>query len=177
MKGARKMEIQSIRNLLVESGYNKSNFTIGKKVIDIPDMYIKQNKEAYIILEYLIFKEKFEEYQRKILWFQNCSDNEIIKYNINIIIVYNSSEIKDVDDFITDIKKYECDLHICRKIFIDLENEENINLLPFLRIQAKGKAEEEISLISEIKSVINNEEVISELLKEEPNFKSIDSLL
>ena len=101
MKGARKMEIQSIRNLLVESGYNKSNFTIGKKVIDIPDMYIKQNKEAYIILEYLIFKEKFEEYQRKILWFQNCSDNEIIKYNINIIIVYNSSEIKDVDDFIS----------------------------------------------------------------------------
>lgn len=171
------MEIQSIRDLLVENGYNKSNFKIGKKVIDIPDMYIKQNKEAYLILEYLIFKEKLNEYQRKILWFQNCSDNEIIKYNINIVVVYKLSEIKDVDDFITDIKKYERDLHICRKIFIDLENEENINLLPFLSIQAKVKSEGEISLISEIKSVINNEDVISELLKEEPNFKFIDSLL
>lgn len=171
------MEIQNIRNLLEENEYNKSNFTIGKKVIDIPDMYIKQNKEAYIILEYLKFKEKLNEYQRKILWFQNCSDNEIIKYNINIIIVYKLSEINDLDDFISDIKKYERDLHICRKIFIDLENEENINLLPFLSIQAKVKAEDKISLISEIKNVINNEEIILELLKEEPNFDLIDSLL
>lgn len=177
MKGVKKMEIQSIRDLLVESGYNKSNFIIGKKVIDMNDTYIKQNKEAYIILEYLTFKEKLDEYQRKILWFQNCSDNEIIKYNINIIVLYSSSKIKDADDFISDIKKYERDLHICRKIFIDLENEENINLLPFLRIQAKGKAEEEVSIISEIKSVISDEDVIYELLKEEPNFKVIDSLL
>lgn len=171
------MEIQSIRNLLVESGYEQSNFTVGKKVIDIPNIYIKQNKEAYIILEYLIFKEKLEEYQRKILWFQNCSDNEIIKYNINIIIVYNLSEIRNTDDLISDIKKYERDLHICRKIFIDLENEENVNLLPFLRIQSKVKYEEEIPLVSEIKDVINNEDIIYELLKEEPDFKSIDSLL
>ncbi|MCS4516629.1 hypothetical protein JTT07_04410 [Clostridium botulinum] len=84
-----------------------------------------------MILEYSFLKQKIEEYQRRILWFQNCSDNEIIKYNINIIITYNSSKITDENRFVEDIKKYERDLNICRKIFIDLDDENSINILPF----------------------------------------------
>lgn len=104
MKGVKKMEILNIRELLIKYGYNKSSFVIRKKKIDIPNVYIKEDKEAYLILEYSFLKQKIEEYQRRILWFQNCSDNEIIKYNINIIITYNSSKITDENRFVEDIK-------------------------------------------------------------------------
>jgi len=176
MKGVKKMEILNIRELLIKYGYNKSSFVIRKKKIDIPNVYIKEDKEAYLILEYSFLKQKIEEYQRRILWFQNCSDNEIIKYNINIIITYNSSKITDENRFVEDIKKYERDLNICRKIFIDLDDENSINILPFLNIDVEGTEEEETRVITKIKDIIKNSDVISELLKEKPDFESIEGI-
>lgn len=170
------MEIQNIEELLLKSGYIKSNFNVSGKIIDIPNVFIKDDKEAYLILDYNFMEDKIIEYQRKILWFQNFSINEIIKYNINMIITYKSSQLKKDDDIIENIMKYERDVHICRKLFVDLDYDNSISVLPFLNINSKSAEDERNKLIKDIAEVIKNHNVYTEIIKDKPDFSVIEEL-
>lgn len=167
------MEITNIKELLVSNGYIESALRVKNKEFKIPQLYIKQDKEAYLLLEYRLLGEKLNEYQNEFLWFQNFSDNEVIKYNINILILYKHSEIKDEDSLIHDIRKYERDLNVCRKIFVDLDEEGSLNSIPFLEIKGEVREEEEKKMIEEIKDILGNNELIEELNKDNPNLESI----
>lgn len=88
------MDKQSVKGIMECYGYNNSKLKVSNKELDIDDVFIKDDKEVYIILEDELWMDKIESYQRMILWFQNCVDNEIIKYNINIIILYRNLDIE-----------------------------------------------------------------------------------
>ena len=170
------MDKQKIKEILEYYGYNKSKLKISNKELDIEDVFIKDNKEVYIILQDELWIEKIEKYQRMILWFQNCIDNEVIKYNINIIILYRDVDIEHKSKMIDYIKKYERDLHFCRKLFINLDDESSLNILPFYKIKCVNLEGESINLREKIKGIINDKILFEELIKEIPDFNRINEI-
>lgn len=168
------MDKQRIKEILECYGYNKSKLKISNKELDIEDVFIKDNKEVYIILQDELWIEKIEKYQRMILWFQNCIGNEVIKYNINIIILYRDIDIELKSKMIDYIKKYERDLHFCRKLFINLDDKNSLNILPFYKIKCVNLGVESINLREKIKRIINDKILFEELIKEIPDFNRIN---
>ncbi|HEY8890309.1 MAG TPA: hypothetical protein VIM70_08640 [Clostridium sp.] len=160
------MDKAKIENLLISNGFNKSNLEIGEGVKVFENIYLKDNKEAYILFDGLISEESIYECQKKILWFQNWNDNEVLRYNINILIPYKSSQVnkKEVNKYIF---KFERDSHICRKIFLNLDNDNCIDLLPFNKIQLSDSKVSASDLKKEIINILNTDIVYKELLKDE----------
>lgn len=170
------MEKINIKEILEKYGYCESKLKISNKELDIDDVFIKDNKEVYIILQDELWMEKIENYQRMILWFQNCTYNEVIKYNINIIILYRYVDLEKNYKIIDYIKKYERDLHFCRKLFVNLDDESSLNVLPFYKIKCVNLEGESISLRDKIKGIIDNKILFEELIKEIPDFNIINEL-
>ena len=168
------MDKQSVKGIMECYGYNNSKLKVSNKELDIDDVFIKDDKEVYIILEDELWMDKIESYQRMILWFQNCVDNEIIKYNINIIILYRNLDIEQDFKMIDYIKKYERDLHFCRKLFINLDDENSLNILPFYKIKSVSIERKDAVLRERIDRIINNNVVVEELIKETPDFNIIN---
>ncbi|MDU6808230.1 MAG: hypothetical protein E6423_05535 [Clostridium sp.] len=168
------MDKQSVKGIMECYGYNNSKLKVSNKELDIDDVFIKDDKEVYIILEDELWMDKIESYQRMILWFQNCVDNEIIKYNINIIILYRNLDIEQDFKMIDYIKKYERDLHFCRKLFINLDDENSLNILPFYKIKSVSIERKDAGLRERIDRIINNNVVVEELIKETPDFNIIN---
>ena len=168
------MDKQSVKGIMECYGYNNSKLKVSNKELDIDDVFIKDDKEVYIILEDELWMDKIESYQRMILWFQNCVDNEIIKYNINIIILYRNLDIEQDFKMIDYIKQYERDLHFCRKLFINLDDENSLNILPFYKIKSVSIERKDAGLRERIDRIINNNVVVEELIKETPDFNIIN---
>ena len=168
------MEKINIKGILEQYGYCQSKLKISNKELDIDDVFIKDNKEVYIILQDELWMVKIENYQRMILWFQNCTNNEVIKYNINVIILYRNMDIEQNSKMIDYIKKYERDLHFCRKLFINLDDESSLNILPFYKIKCVTLEGESLNLRDKIKGIIHNKILFEELTKEIPDFNIIN---
>ncbi|CDM68416.1 hypothetical protein CM240_1252 [Clostridium bornimense] len=160
------MDKIKIEKLLVSYGFNKSKLIIGRDTEVFSEVFIKDNKEAYILFEGLINVELIDKYQKKILWFQNWSDNEILRYNINLLIPYKSSQVNR-DEVNKYIFKFERDSHICRKIFLDLDNENCIDLLPFNKINLSKSDVNSNSLKKELVKVLHTDNIYQELIKED----------
>lgn len=168
------MEKINIKEILEQYGYYESKLKISNRELDINDVFIKDNKEVYIILQNELWMEKIEDYQRMILWFQNYIDDEVIKYNINIIILYRDLDIEQNSKMIDYIKKYERDLHFCRKLFVNLDDENSLNILPFYKIKGVNLGGESMNLREKIKGIIDNKILFEELIKEIPDFDIIN---
>lgn len=168
------MEKINIKEILEQYGYCESKLKISNRELDINDVFIKDNKEVYIILQNELWMEKIEDYQRMILWFQNYINDEVIKYNINIIILYRNFDIEQNSKMLYYIKKYERDLHFCRKLFVNLDDESSLNVLPFYKIKCATLESGSLNLRDKIKEIINNKILFEELIKENPNFDIIN---
>ncbi|WP_392486569.1 hypothetical protein ACER0A_004920 [Haloimpatiens sp. FM7315] len=166
------MDKIKIEQLLINYGFNKSKLIIGKDTEVFSEVFIKENKEAYILFEGLINKESINKYQKKILWFQNWSDSDILRYNINLLIPYKSSKVNR-DEFNRYIFKFERDSHICRKIFLDLDNENCIDLLPFNKINLTTSQVNSNSLKRELIKVLQKDDIYQELMKEDIDLELI----
>lgn len=155
-----------IENLLISHGFNKCKLEIGKGTEVFSEVFLKDNKEAYILFDGLISEASINEYQKKILWFQNWSDSEILRYNMNLLVPYKSSQV-DKEEFSKYIFKFERDSHVCRKIFLDLDSENCVDLLPFNKINLSESTVCANDLKKEIINILKTETVYEELLKEE----------
>ena len=151
---------------MISYGFNKSKLIIRENTEVFDEVFIKENKEAYILFDGLINEESINKYQKKILWFQNWSDSDILRYNINLLIPYKSSQINK-EEFNKYIFKFERDSHICRKIFLDLDNENCIDLLPFNKINLTKSDVDSSSLKKELIEVLYTDNIYQELMKED----------
>lgn len=169
------MGIQKIKEILIENGYENRNLKIRGKDIEIPNTYMKDEKEVYILLKYEDIN-KLINYQTKILWFQNCTNNRIIKYNINIIILYDNSK-SDTIDLSNYISFFERDTNICRKIFVNIDDIDSLNVLPFYEENSLDYEEIEKNILAKIESVIANKEIYIKLSERNFNCNDMDKLL
>jgi len=160
------MDRLKIERLLISNGFNKCKLEIEQETEVFDEVFLKDNKEAYILFDGEISEDSINEYQKKILWFQNWSDNEILRYNINLLIPYKSSEVNKIiiNKYIF---KFERDSHVCRKIFLNLDDEKSADLLPFKKIKLSERKVYANDLKKEIISILSTNTVYNELLKEE----------
>ncbi len=159
------MEKIKIESLLSDNGFIKSKLLIGKDTEVFNKVFVKDNKEAYIVYEGPITEANINEYQEKILWYQNWCNNDILKYNINLLFLYKAS-LEDMKELSKLIFIYERDSHVCRKIFLDLESKKSLDLLPFMKIRLEEIKVKSNDLRSEIIEVVKTEDIYNELLKE-----------
>ncbi|WP_160691716.1 hypothetical protein [Clostridium sp. C2-6-12] len=160
------MEKIRIENLLISYGFDKRKLEIGQDTVVLDEVFLKDDKEAYILFEGMINEESINEYHKKILWFQNWSDSDILRYNINLLILYKSSKV-DIDEVSKYIFKFERDSHICRKIFLNLDDEKCIDLLPFNKINLTTSQVNSSSLKKELTKVLKTDDIYNELMKED----------
>lgn len=158
------MDKTKIEKLLISYGFNQSKLIIGKDIEVFSEVFIKDNKEAYIIFEGVINEDSINKYQKKILWFQNWSDSEVLRYNINLLIPYKSSQV-DKEEFDKYIFKFERDSHICRKIFLNLDSENYVDLLPFNKINLSRSDVSANGLRKELIKILQTDTIYQELIK------------
>lgn len=157
-----KIEIESH---LINNGFIKSKLLIGKDTEVFSEVFVKDDKESYIIYEGSITDANINDYQEKILWFQNWCSNDILKYNINLLFLYKAS-LEDMKELSKLIFIYERDSHVCRKIFLDLERKKSLDLLPFMKLRLEEIKVKSSDLRREIIEVLKTEEIYNELLEE-----------
>ncbi len=142
--------LEKIKEILISNRYIKKEFHMSyndeKIKFDFENVYVNEKAtEMYILVENNISNEIIESYHNRILCFQNWYDDDILIYNINLILIYqNRKENKELHDL---IYKYEQDGHLCRKIFINSKydfDELELDILPFKplgTVQFKNKGD------------------------------------
>ncbi|MDU4892358.1 MAG: hypothetical protein E6344_18725 [Clostridium sp.] len=158
------MDKKRIVDLLLNNDYKASALMVEDEKIDFGETFIKDDKEAYIVIDKIVNEKIIEEYKSKILWFQNWCMNEILLFNINLIILYknNDYEPKALRKLIAE---YERDSSICRKIFIDIEDESDLDMIPFNSVIIKEKLVNDVNVKKEIVKVVKNEKTYQKLTK------------
>lgn len=178
------MDLKKIDNLFLKYNFKKEKLYIDEDILDFENIYINKDRtEVYIVEEVSLDQIKgsiIEEFQEEILWFENFTENYYLKYNINLIILYDESNSNK--EFRRYIEKYERDSGICKKIFIDIKNEDNLCMLPFIDIEIKHDIENpSLDISSEIKKILKDDNLVNILLNsnldEENNYNDVISLI
>ncbi|NAS18709.1 hypothetical protein GND98_012725 [Clostridium butyricum] len=157
------MEKEKIIDILEKFEYKKSQLVVKEESLDIGDVFIKDNKEVYIIVDKFITEELIEECKFQLLWYQNWCENEILMFNINIIFIYDSNSYNKVD-ISKIISKYERDSSVCRKLFIDLRDESDLDILPFREVNLENGKISEVKLKNSIIEKLKSEKLYLNLL-------------
>jgi len=151
-----------------------------KLLLDFDEVY-SNGKEIYIVLENLeesFSDEQIRAYEDKVNSFlYTLSNNDGIKYNINLIMICPLNENINILNF-------ERDKYICRKTFLNSQAEnfmDEIKLLPFIPISSiiedfETDLSREMEFLEEITG--NNKKILDELLTiNPPNIFNIEQEL
>lgn len=177
--GVLKMMIEKIEEILLNCGYLKKEFyTVKNKEnieFEFDNIYVNaDDTEMYILVEDYVSEVNIKKYHDEILFFQNWYNNEILIYNINLILIYNNDSTDE--ELRNLIYKYEKDAHLCRKIFIDSLSELNdleFDILPFRPLGAVKISNQSEQLKKNIISLLGNIEIYNQLTMD---YKDIDEI-
>lgn len=162
--------IKKVNEILLSCGYKMREFSMCQNDEDVKlnfdNIYVNSDEtEMYILVENYISESNIKNYHDEILFFQNWYNNEILIYNINLILIYeNNSSNQELRNLIF---KYEKDTHLCRKIFIDSKSELNdleFDILPFRPLGAVNISNQTEQLKKNIISMLGNIEIYNQLV-------------
>jgi hypothetical protein len=176
------MMLEKIQEMLLNNGYVKKEIYMyenNEKIrFDFENVYInEQETEMYILINSYLSDERIISYHNQILCFQNWCNNDILIYNINLILIYeNSGESRELRDL---IYKFEKDGHLCRKIFIDSKSklvDLELDILPFKPLGVVQFSSQVESLKKNIISLLGSVEMYNKLLIDKKNL-DIDGII
>lgn len=134
------------------------------------ELYILEEKES------MFTDRDLDRFHKEISGFITLSSNDVIKYNINLILLCpfgKSLADKNI------INKYENNKYICRKIFLNTLNdnlEEEINLLPLLRLNSNPIAIDEYEIKNSVIGILSNSADFYEELKKDIKIIDINKI-
>ncbi len=163
------MNLKKIDDLFFKYCFRKEKLCIDSEELAFENVYINKNNTEVYIVEKLnldnLSKNKIEEYQEEILWFENFTDNYYLKYNINLVILYDEGQVNS--EFRGYVEKYERDSNICKKIFLDISNEDSLCILPFLDIEVMTEKEnQDLDIMNDLSNILKSNELINFLSKD-----------
>ena len=169
--------MQKIDKLFIENGFKKEKLYIDKEELPFNNVYINQSNTEVYIVEKLDLNDlqnnKIEEYQDEILWFENFTENYFLKYNMNLNILYDEQNIED--EFKNYIQKYERDSNICKKIFLDINNKDNLCILPFINIEVQKEDDSSADTLEKLECILKSKDLLSILIQEDLDDSYIES--
>lgn len=172
------MDLKKIDNLFLNYCFKKEKLYIDEEELSFDNVYVNENNTEVYVVEKInlddLNKNKIEEYQEEILWFENFTENYFLKYNVNLVIVYDGSQ--DIDEVRKYIEKYERDSNICKKIFLDINSDDSLCILPFSDIEILTFQENRnLDTRNKLKEIIKSDELIRNLSKYDINDEYIEN--
>lgn len=174
--------IQKVINKLIAAEYklkcyesSNENARVSKLLSLFEHVYFDANeREAYLLIEKanIFSPSEIDQLVDEIAGFITLRPNDILKYNINLVLLcplqlYNNNAINESDPKYK-ILSYEKDRYFCRKFLLDTTNpnfEEEIDLLPFMPVDVDFNQVSQgyDGLIIEVKKLFDTEEFFGRL--------------
>ena len=92
---------------------------------------------------------------------------------MNLIILYDEQNIED--EFKNYIQKYERDSNICKKIFLDINNKDNLCILPFINIEVQKEDDSSADTLEKLECILKSKDLLSILIQEDLDDSYIES--
>ncbi|CEQ02931.1 hypothetical protein GOD97_12800 [Paeniclostridium sordellii] len=170
------MELEKVDKLFLEYNFKRDKLYVDNDELPFKNVYInKDNTEAYIVEKFDLNdleNNRIEEYEEEILWFENFTENYYLKYNMNLIILYKEKELDD--KYSSYIQKYERDSNVCKKIFLDISNQDNLCILPFVNIEGQRYNAKTIDTMDALQEVFECKDLISTLSEDNVDDRYIE---
>lgn len=161
----------NVYNLLERAGYKKTQLKIRDYIIKLDNVYMFEEKEAYVVVD-TISEEKMKEVVNMILSYQNMISNPILTFNINIIYLFKSVDTETIA-FKRLKNIYENDTNICRKIFLNIEDDDSMDLLPFQSVELDEVENNILHLRDGLTRIIDNNDFYSQLSSDDIDIDNV----